>query len=717
MRRLEDSYHSMLERYVTAQKPIVPFYSSVTGRLHLDDLLGASYWVKNLVSPVLFNSAVQAILAAQLQREVFLEIGPHSALAAPLRQTLTEFESQASYTPTMVRGQDCSKSLLNAVGELHVHSVPVDFSAISPNGSVLTDLPSYSWNHEVDYWSESRITKDWRLRKFAHHEILGARVMESTDLEPSWRNVLNPSDVPWIRDHKLHEDVVFPIAGYVAMIGEAVRQITGANEYMLKDIIVGKAMVVDGSNTVEIVSNFRPVRLTSSLDSDWYDFSVSSHNGSEWIKHCVGQAKGVLQPSPLNEQIEHLQRHVSPSKWYSVMNKVGLNYGRTFQGMRKISASPRQKTAVATVRDSLDISDDLYPLHPAKIDSCLQTFSVAMTQGIPRFLNGLSVPTSIEEIQIRRADSEILAKATILSSQRSRICGDMRAVSEGVTVMSIRGLELSRLEDSTVEGDARQDTIACLTWKPDIDLMGSRLLTPPSRGLNEDLLLAEKLSLLCTIEVSNNFASLGLPPNHLGKYVSWLHRQKDRAEKGEYELVQGAEDYVKLDSSARLSLIEDIRKRIAFTSAAAMGECIVLVFDHFPDVYRGHVDPLDVLMPNGALARLYDSFPADYFEFLGLLSHTKPNLRILEIGAGTGATTRAVLDALTSEFGERMYSEYHYTDVSAGFFVQAKDRFRNAGNIKYNVLDISKDPLIQGFEEASFDLIVASNVCCRLSDQ
>lgn len=105
-----------------------------------------------------------------------------------------------------------------------------------------------------------------------------------------------------------------------------------------------------------------------------------------------------------------------------------------------------------------------------------------------------------------------------------------------------------------------------------------------------------------------------------------------------------------------------------------------------------------------------------YTEFLGLLSHKNPNLRILEIGAGTGGATRVVLDALTSAFGERMYSEYHYTDVSAGFFVNAKDRFQNAGNIKYHVLDISKDPLMQGFEEGSFDLIIAVNVCCRLSN-
>lgn len=142
-------------------------------------------------------------------------------------------------------------------------------------------------------------------------------------------------------------------------------------------------------------------------------------------------------------------------------------------------------------------------------------------------------------------------------------------------------------------------------------LMESSLLLRSSGRLNEDLLLAEKLSLLCTIEVSNQFASLELPPNHIGKYLSWLHWQEDRVEKGEYNLVRGAEDYVKLDSTARLSLIEDIRKRIPFTGAAAVGECIARVFERFSDVYRGQVDPLDVLMHDGALVSLYNSFSAE----------------------------------------------------------------------------------------------------------
>jgi phospholipid N-methyltransferase len=94
-----------------------------------------------------------------------------------------------------------------------------------------------------------------------------------------------------------------------------------------------------------------------------------------------------------------------------------------------------------------------------------------------------------------------------------------------------------------------------------------------------------------------------------------------------------------------------------------------------------------------------------------LLSHSNPTLRILEIGAGTGSITATILKHLKSPYGERMYSKYTYTDISAGFFVAAKQRFKDYVEIEYATLDISKDPIEQGFKEQSFDLIVAANVC------
>ena len=79
---------------------------------------------------------------------------------------------------------------------------------------------------------------------------------------------------------------------------------------------------------------------------------------------------------------------------------------------------------------------------------------------------------------------------------------------------------------------------------------------------------------------------------------------------------------------------------------------------------------------------------------------------MLEVGAGTGSATAALLP----ELPEGRY-DYTYTDISAGFFAEAESRFGGAeASIDYRVLDIEKDPVEQGFDRHGYDLVIASNV-------
>src|SRR5580700_2368341 len=117
MVELGNEYYNLIERHIAARQPKVPFYSSVTGKI-LDEpeTLGPTYWKTNLESPVLFNSAVTAILLDQPENNLFLEIGPHSALSSPLRQIFKATSTQSIYESTLVRGKDCVESMLTTAG-------------------------------------------------------------------------------------------------------------------------------------------------------------------------------------------------------------------------------------------------------------------------------------------------------------------------------------------------------------------------------------------------------------------------------------------------------------------------------------------------------------------------------------------------------------------------------------------------------------------------
>ncbi|KAK5999184.1 Highly reducing polyketide synthase alt5 [Cladobotryum mycophilum] len=92
--------------------------------------------------------------------------------------------------------------------------------------------------------------------------------------------------------------------------------------------------------------------------------------------------------------------------------------------------------------------------------------------------------------------------------------------------------------------------------------------------------------------------------------------------------------------------------------------------------------------------------------YIGLGSTKNPNLAILEIGAGTGATTNYILQ----KAGQKL-SNYTFTDISAGFLAAATNKFAtHASVMDFKTLDIEQDPIGQGFQPESFDLIVAANV-------
>ena len=129
-------------------------------------------------------------------------------------------------------------------------------------------------------------------------------------------------------------------------------------------------------------------------------------------------------------------------------------------------------------------------------------------------------------------------------------------------------------------------------------------------------------------------------------------------------------------------------------------------------MFDGSLSELEILLADGALQKVYDFLLeyADLAGFLSLMAHKRPNLRVLEIGAGTGGATSTILPNLRSKHGVTTYLSYTYTYISAGFFNDAKDRFKDYSGIEFSVLNISKNPWNRASKAESFNLIIAYNV-------
>ncbi|MQU09487.1 class I SAM-dependent methyltransferase [Pseudomonas helleri] len=168
--------------------------------------------------------------------------------------------------------------------------------------------------------------------------------------------------------------------------------------------------------------------------------------------------------------------------------------------------------------------------------------------------------------------------------------------------------------------------------------------------------------------------------------------------------------------------LEQTWARLAQTWADNTGGRVTLEYARdnarqLPALMRGESKAVHLLFPEGRTERaaaLYrESLAAQYqhravAHWIGAWAarnaHGQP-LRILEVGAGTGATTEALLPALGSA-----KVDYLCTDVSRYFSEQAAARLTDWPWVRHGVFDIDRALLEQGYVSQSWDLIVAGGV-------
>ncbi|KAF7176880.1 hypothetical protein CNMCM7691_004164 [Aspergillus felis] len=716
MRLVGDAYHDLIAKHLDPHPPKVPFFSSVHGGKVLSRAFqfGPRYWQENLERPVLFRSAVNSMLRDS-PHVVLLEVGPHSTLRGPLRQICQEASHSVQYVSTLSRGENDTDSFLSAVGQLYTLGATIKIPLEPINAAVLTDLPTYPWHYQRSYWSETRVMKNWRFRKHLPHDLLGVRTLEGTDLVPTWRNEVRIVDVPWLRDHCVGNDIIFPAAGYIAMAGEAVYQLEDdtTRDYTVKNVDLRQALVLHEEQATEMVTTLRPQRLTTSLDSDWYEFQIVSYDGAGWNKHCSGlvrKCRASARPASATRIPEMLPRRVSSPRWYATMARVGLNYGPRFTGLENISAGVTEKKAAADIIDRPGNEfESLYALHPATLDLVLQTWTVAAFQGEYRAFNQLFLPTFIEELFVGDGRGKEIRISTATTGRNVAQGQSYGVGNDGDLIFFLKGFRGTALESDESLPDL---TALSLQWKPDFSLLDACKLTRPTYDVREQLALAERLYLLCAVEANKAIQGVTSTQPHFERYRRWLTTQCPRFEQPGYPLVEDSVDLVNMSTEGRRNLITEVLNQCRAAGCGAIATAVWRSYDQLANIFEGKTDFLDLLIHDGTLSSIYDWMNDiwDVSDFFQLLGHNQPQMKILEIGAGTGGLTAKILKHLQSKFGERLYLQYTFTDVSSGFFVTAKERFKQYDAIEYKVLDISRNPLAQGFNAEEYDLVIASNV-------
>jgi acyl transferase domain-containing protein/NADPH:quinone reductase-like Zn-dependent oxidoreductase len=703
----------------------------------------SAYWRSNLQLPVQFSKALGNLSSqGHLSPDIYIEIGPHSVLQSPIKEILAQAAEAgagkpAIYLSTLTRNENGMQSILTLCGNLFCLNAAVDLGAANAHetlengtirrlpGSVCTDLPPYQYKYGSPVYHENRVFREIKQRKHLRHDILGVMQAGCAKERPSWRNILRIKDVPWLMDHELLPDIVFPGAGYVALAIEAVAQFLNKDPtvsmFKLRNISIKTAMRIPKDDMgLEIVLN-----MSASVHSScWYQFNIASVYGTTWTEHASGL---ISMPSSHERSLPDLASHMDPrfveaSDWYRKFSQAGLGYGPSFQGLSDVLSDPSKNIASAkvclnTTKGMFTGPESQYVVHPASLDICFQLAIIAAHGGHTATFKTAYIPVLIDEMTVwptagHQAFGRAVADARFkgLRGAHARIqlfAEDKRPMVEITNLRSVQ----------YVGGNAAEQNLAGLpnpytrlVWKPDITTLScaqARSLFPatvPAVTISHTLNLMDMTSAYMIAELAEKYSGHRPENADLRRFLLWIKRTAASEE----PLIQKACSMTTVD---RVNALEQVR--VTLENIVDVKHTMH-IFDNIPDILAGRSTGVEVALQDDHLTELYTSgigISAAYPQLgrvLDLLSHKNPSMKILEVGSGTGCATMIALNTLGgAEAEEKRYGEYVFTDISTRFLQPAQDRFVDFKDVAYRTLDFNRSPLSQGFT-CDFDLIIAS---------
>ncbi|MER5900208.1 SDR family NAD(P)-dependent oxidoreductase [Streptomyces mirabilis] len=736
-----DPVQDLVERGLAHLRPDahrIAFASAVTGKLLPGAELDAGYWWRNVREPVLFADAVRTL--ADQGCTAFVEIGPHTVLTPYLRR----LAPKGTVVPTCRREQNGPVAVRRAASHLLAAGIQDEKSYFSRPGRDVS-LPAYPWQRErhwngsPDWWS--RVPQD----RTVVHPFLGRRAAVA---EPTWHQTVSSLRLPWLYDHRVDGAVVMPGTAYVEAALAAGR-VTFGDTAEVTDLDILRSLVLPHDDeTGEVL-----LQTALSEEDGVTRIASRTDTSTEWQTHARGRVRRLLSPPPAPLDIDAVRVRLSgprvkAERHYAEASRAGLDYGPRFQALTELWVGHGE--VLAAYSDPTPQEDAGYEAHPALLDTALQAASPLLAT---EFGGRMYLPTAIGSarvwdrlpqhglihVRVRDLDTRHALLDITVSGQDGAVAAELSGCRlRGVTTGPGRQLQQvtsvlraapragepvhgpsplpapSALAAATVDDRAalqegHDDRYASFVTqiKQTVGHWATATfaeLLPAAREFDMDDLLAT---------VQPKYASYMRLLDGMAQRAGLLERVDSSGPEGQRRRFTGTARPLEFAQQCAARFPEWISALAVYTRCGT----------HLTDILKGDTDPRELLFSQAdrhhveafytdtpqarlqgrysraVLAKAIESWPSD-----------RP-LRVLEVGAGTGGFTSALLPLLPTHL-----TQYVYTDVSAAFFPRAQVRFSAYDFVEYRTLDLEHDPGEQGLGEGGFDLVVAANVLHATSD-
>src|SRR5262245_40655437 len=499
-----DALRADLVRALEAVRPrsgTLPLYSTVTGEVAEGAGMDASYWARNLRQPVLFVNAVQRL--AHDGHGAFVEVSPHPILLPALQQELREVGREAVVLPSLRREEGERATMLESLGWLYATGGAPNWEALHPSGGKAVPFFSYPWQRERFWYDETLAAGSQALPSIAPrpadgHPLLGRHV--SSSVQPGthfWLATLDTRLLPFLEDHRVGEQVVFPAAAYAEMALGAAREVFGAKPLVLRGLEIETALPLSGKGAI--------VQLVMSLETAGKgSFRILSLHAAdetpaaEWTLHARGTVEAEEARSADDAAAERLSpaevharigAESSSERHYEALAARGLRYGPRFRAVERAWSGGGEILGHVGRVEAGHAGSGGFQVHPVVLDAALQLL-VAALPGPPGGIDpeDTFLPVALGSLTLLRRprpDAGLWAHGYL----RPQGAGDGDAFEgdvslfdeEGQLLIAVQGLRLRRLER---EAGGAEDCFFAVDWEePAVAPVPSEPAEPPGRWL------------------------------------------------------------------------------------------------------------------------------------------------------------------------------------------------------------------------------------------
>jgi amino acid adenylation domain-containing protein len=740
MASIRDELLQVLED-LTPRPAVRPMVSSTTGDWIEDAELDAQHWWRNVREPVRFAPAVDRLLDEGC--EIIVEVGPHPVLATYLTECIACRDASVDILPTLRRTENDRTVMLRTLGALHVRGRPVDWSGVYPAGACVP-LPLYPWQRER-YWFETPPGQpDARSAGVdTGHPLLGRRLALP---DPVWEVDLDDPRTAYIDEHVVEDSIVFPGAGYVEMMIAGTRQLRQDGPIALEHIDFKKLLFLNKPHGAVL-------QLHHGRDGSLEIHGARKDDDAGWTLHATadlrrnerGHEPGAFDLKAIRKRCRH---EMPVEEHFRSLENRAFRYGESFRGLREIRLGEHEALARIGWPDQASGRAAGYQAHPALLDAAFQVFAVtalaARQHAVPQ---GPLFPVGIDRVVFHSTPGEsFLAHVVVRDVDAAHPTGDVLLADDaGNVCVACEGLRMKLLDEGHAESAPEAvDWLYELRWQ-------NAPLHPAAAAAKERLNrpVATKKAVEATGSAPEEVPAVG-------QYYSVVEPALDRVARGFARSALEALDRTTGPSTAHGLVLPRYRRLLAAMidmvgdprdsadgparkgaslhrlldeliadapEYAAEAELLRRGGEGLADILRGDLDVREVLLSEEGLAllsRMYHTSPAcrSYHELIAdtvaAAVSQEPGenqLRVLEIGAGTGAATTMALPRLPRP------AEYMFTDISPYFVAQAREALGgHHPGLQFSVLDVEQDPVAQGFAAHSFDLVLAANVLHTTAD-